>query len=184
MNAFKRLFGIGQETQSSDVSPDQMQKLNLFSRKAEKEKSLVNKIDKYKKKYKEQRLLFKQEHQKGKDNILNFEKNQEKIGSLTEEIEKKIKENKVLGETIAEDKRKLIEMNMQLEKMGKTVDFDGSSLNLAPSLTSLQYDNLKEKLVAKNKRVVELEEDLAKENQKTENMMKEITFLKIEIGKV
>jgi len=57
-------------------------------------------------------------------------------------------------------------------------------LNLAPSLTSLQYDNLKEKLVAKNKRVVELEEDLAKENQKTENMMKEITFLKIEIGKV
>lgn len=184
MNAFKKLFGFGQETKSSNVSPDPMQKLNLFPQKADKEKSLENKIDMYKKKYHEQRQIFKQEHKKCKDNVMELTVNQEKIEGLNEEIEKKKKENKVLEEIIVESKRKLIEMNSELEKIGKPADFEGSSLNLAPSLTSLQYDNLKEKLVAKNKRVAELEEDLAKENQKTENIMKEITFMKIEIGKM
>lgn len=188
MNAFKKLFGLSTDNKNANVLENSMNKLNLFSQDTEvdrekHQKNLESKAEKYRKKYHEQRRAYKNEHEKCKDNVMKLSINQEKIENLTHEIDQKKKENDLLEDQIAVGKKKLIEITAQLDKVGRPADVETSSLNLSPSLTSLQHENLKEKLVAKNKRVAELEDDLANENQKMENLMKEITFLKIELGK-
>lgn len=188
MNAIRNFFGFSSKDSKANASPDSMQKVQLFGKSEDENKEyssekLEQKLEKYRKKYHEKKKLYTKEHQTCKDYLQKIQENQEKITRISNELQEKKAKNLLLEEKIAEKKKKLQEMTQQFEKIPKVLDSQCPAVDRTPSLSSLQYENLKEKLEAKNKRVAELEGDLAKENQKTENLMKEITFLKIEIGK-
>lgn len=160
-------------------------KINLFGFNEEKKHDpnevrvkYEKKLEKYRKKY----LLQKQKYQAECENSkLYNEKNTEnrlEIEILTSKILEIQGFNKSLSEELLQNQLKIKELE---KKFGKTDAFEEDFLDTKPSLSNLQYENLKEKLNAKNSRVEELEIELYKESQNSENLLKEISILKVQI---
>lgn len=189
MQRLGQLFSFTRSSSNNppkDTSKNNSSNLKLFPSEEEHKNSsselekINRKLDKYRTKYKIQREKYLQDLENSEGYTKKLEENNLRIQSLNKEIRCQKEKNTELNRQISEKKKQIEELNEKINKQGKEESMD--YLDVRPSLSSLQYENLKEKLNAKNKRVQELEAELFKESQKTETLTKEIALLKSQIN--
>lgn len=167
------------------LSPGKNRKfrLDLFAdeekKKEGKEKeTLEKKLQKYRKKYLERQEKISSEGKKYEELGKITEEAEGKIGLLSAQIMESQEVNKVLSLSLAKCKA---ELNSLFQSEGLNSDYSKDFLEIRPSLSSLQFDNLQEKLSLKNKRIEELEQLIALENNKTADLLNEISLLKSQL---
>ena len=177
----------------SNRTPQKAFRKNLFALEEELKNennetkgNLEKKLLKYKKKYSEKQEKFYQEQARTEELLKLLRENNEKILNLKIEITEKREKIKIMSELITQNKNELARVIKELEESeGKNprIEQNEEILDFQHSLTSLQLENLQEKLNAKNKRVEELEIELFKESATTEMLMKDLNSLKLQLYK-
>ena len=162
--------------------------LNLFSNPEEKKlndehkSSLEAKLAKYKKKYSEKREKCSVEQEKAIEVDKDINRISNEISKLKVDLSESKNRNKILTAAIEKNRKRLSELQKDCERENSmNPEHSKDVLDLRPSYSSLQFDNLQEKLNTKNKRIEDLEINLIKENEHTQMLQQEINSLKSQL---
>ena len=162
--------------------------LNLFSNPEEKKlndehkSSLEAKLAKYKKKYSEKSEKCSVEQEKAIEVDKDINRISNEISKLKVDLSESKNRNKILTAAIEKNRKRLSELQKDCERENSmNPEHSKDVLDLRPSYSSLQFDNLQEKLNTKNKRIEDLEINLIKENEHTQMLQQEINSLKSQL---
>jgi uncharacterized coiled-coil DUF342 family protein len=183
MSLPRSLFSFSQSPQKPGINPKSRLVLD-FSPNPEEKKNTPNeykakldkKLGKYRKKYKDTKKLYFIEYNKFEELNKELSHTSLEIQKLESQVSEYKEKNKNFNIKNIEDE-KILKNLYQKDDLIPTSEPEKEFLD-KPSLSSLQLQNLIDKLNAKNKRVAELQEELTKENNHAQDLMKQIANLK------